>query len=188
MKSQTCNPGHLLLLLCICALGCQQSNETRVSPSQTRQELAVEPKSVLLFRSLCLQQFDKKSIETVYGMPGQSWISEKLKNENGGEEFTMYLATGRTDFDTWRAPDPSLIKAIGSEKIRSVTDAKEDDVILIVENIDWRSANHVELDIGTYHKSPHIYGSVYVQFKFVENKWVIADPGGCYTSKLENAE
>ena len=100
----------------------------------------------------------------------------------------MYLATGRTDFGTWRAPDPALIKKIDSNTIRSVIDAKAENIIFIVENIDWLSANHVELDIGSYQKSIHLHGSIHVQLKFVENKWVIADQGGCYTSKLENAE
>jgi len=102
--------------------------------------------------------------------------------------LTMCLSTGRTEFDTWRAPDPALIKAIASERIRSAIEAKDDGVIFIVENIDWLSANHVELDIGTYHKSIQLNGSTHVQLKFLENKWVIADQGGCYTIKLENAD
>ena len=177
-----------LLSFCVARAGCQPKIQVVAPQAPAEKKSIPDSKSVLLFRSLCLQQFDQESIELVYGMPSQSRISEKLGDIKTDQNLILYLATGRTDYGTWRAPSPSLIKAIASEKVRSVIDAKEDDIVFVVENIDWLSDDHVDLDIGTYHKTIALAGSIMVQLKFVDNKWIIHDQGGCYARQLKNAE
>lgn len=187
MNNQSYN-GICIFCLSVMVLGCQQANKDAITPLEGEHESASETKSVLLFRSLCLQQFDKDSIESVYGMPGQAWITEKVGDVTSENGPTLFLALGRSEWGTWRAPDPWLIDAISNRKIRSVIDANEDAVVFAVENIDWLSANRVELDICTYHKTIQLHGSKFVQLEFTENKWAIMNQGGCYVTKLDSEQ
>ena len=142
---------------------------------------------VLLYRAICLRQFPRESTESVYGMLGQDWIDQKLRI---GKKTSVYLSTGlSSDFRPWRSPSPDLIEAIDSPRVRSVNDAGEDDTIVIVENVDWVSANEVILDIGTYHKDLGvIHGMVGLNLVFKDGEWEIGFQGGCYTREGPPAE
>ena len=162
----------------------QQENQHESSATESQSPNVNFSKSTKLFRSLCLQDFDKESAELVYGMHGQSWIADRLKID---AETPVFLSTGYSPEGEWRAPDPALIKALSSKRIRSANDAEEGDILVVIENIDWKSGDRVMLDISTYHKdfTGNIHGSCDVAFEFKNDNWVIADQGGCQMRKIK---
>ncbi len=174
----------LLMLIVLTAQMCGAEDGSRKPKVGAKDQLSP---NTLLFRALCLQEFPKEVIETVYGMHGQEWVARKLGMDN---QTPIYLSTGLSnEFRTWRAPSPELINAIGSKRVRSVNDAPADGIIVIVEDVDWESANEVSLDIGTYHKDlGRIHGSMDLHLVFNDGKWEIAFQGGCYTRKVSDAD
>ena len=174
----------LLLGVFIFSGASQQENQLESTRTESKIPEVDFSKSTKLIRSLCLQDFNKESAELVYGMHGQSWIVDQLKIDS---ETPVFLSTGYSADGEWRAPDPALIKALSSKRIRSVNDADEGDILVVIENIDWKSENHVMLDISTYHKdfTGNIHGSCDVEFELKNGKWVISNQGGCQMRKIK---
>jgi len=182
------NPCFLMLVVlctCLSSAAAQQiapNVALKVAPQATATEFS---RTVKLFRSLCLQDFEKEAAESVYGMHGQAWIVKKLKID---AETNVFLSTGfsASSIRRWRAPDPDLVQGLGSKRIHSANKAKKGDIVVIIENIDWESQNIVNLDISTYHEDlGMVHGSVDVRLKFEDEKWVIASPGGCHLRRVD---
>ncbi|MEL6105454.1 MAG: hypothetical protein AAFU85_05440 [Planctomycetota bacterium] len=178
----------------ILVLGSSCSNtQTQFSEAskidQPRSVSANVSKSILLYRSLMLQDFDQTIVEQIYGTHGQSWIKEKLKL---GADSKLFLSTGFSKYGErrWRAPDPALVTAIGLERVKSVNEARDGDLIVIVENVDWVNEDLVSLDISTYHPDlgGGIHGSVEVGLEFKNSRWIIFSNGGCQMRRLRDAE
>ena len=177
-----------LLLFPILAKGQQDSHSKASKTDQQKKGHAENSKRIQLYRSLCLLDFKKGPAwqpEQVYGMHGQPWIVKKL---NLDADTSIFLSTGfsKHAFRTWRAPAPDLIRAISSKRVHSVNDAKDGDLIVIIENVDWESADIVNLDISTFHKNlKGIHGSMDVRLKYENGQWLIDDPGGCQMREFE---
>ena len=180
--------GFLILAGCLVVLSAQQGQPSGERPSADLGEVADFSKSVQLYRSLCLQDFDDELAKFVYGMHGQPWIVKKLKIDHRTQIFLSMGYSPDSFGSPWLDPDPALIKAISSKRVRSVAEAKAGDIVVIIENVDWETSTKVSLAISTYHKDlgmGGIHGSIDVRLKFSDNKWSVADQGGCRMRKFK---
>ena len=171
----------------LAVIAVQQNEPSDVSPATDRKEVADFSKSVQLYRSICLQEFDDDLAESVYGMHGQQWIVDKLKIDDKTPIFLSMGYSPDSFGNPWLAPDPALIKAISSDRVRSVGDAKASNIVVIVENVDWETSTAVCVAISTYHQElGMIHGSMDVRLKFSENRWIVTEQGGCRIRKFED--